>query len=99
MSLRKAINAKCRECIFDPLDVGTARQQIACCVQSDCPLHSVRPVNTKTIPQRLLASWGVSAAQLCERAQLLVQTELIPKMSHNGPIASKAGESEHGGAV
>ena len=29
MSLRKAINAKCKQCVYDPMDVGTAAQQIA----------------------------------------------------------------------
>ena len=29
MSLRKAINAKCKQCVYDPMDVGIAAQKIA----------------------------------------------------------------------
>lgn len=42
-SLRKAINAKCRDCRYDPEAVGTWLQQVMNCPDSDCPLHSVRP--------------------------------------------------------
>ena len=48
MSLRKAVNAKCRQCTYDPFDAGTAAQQIAVCIDSDCPLHPVRPLTTAT---------------------------------------------------
>lgn len=44
MSLRAAINAKCRECIYDPLSGGgTWRQQVAACTSRSCPLYPVRP--------------------------------------------------------
>ena len=44
MSLRKAINDKCRECIYDPLSgLGNWRQQVTACQITDCPLHPVRP--------------------------------------------------------
>lgn len=39
-----AINAKCRECIYDPIARGTWREQVAACVSACCPLHPVRPV-------------------------------------------------------
>ncbi|WP_206363580.1 hypothetical protein [Sphingomonas crocodyli] len=39
-----AINAKCRECIYDRLSVGNWREQVAACASSNCALHSVRPV-------------------------------------------------------
>ena len=84
MSLRKAVNAKCRECTHDPLDKGSAAQQIACCTISDCPLHSVRPVTAKVIPQRLLDYWGISIDSLCERAKPLVKTS--PSCSEDGQI-------------
>ncbi len=72
MSLRKAINAKCRECAVDPLDAGSAAQQIACCVSHECPLHSVRPITCTTIPIRLLAQYGLKAEQLDQQTRNLV---------------------------
>lgn len=43
MSLRQAINDKCRDCIHDPKCGGTWREQIAQCRSIRCPLWSVRP--------------------------------------------------------
>lgn len=44
-SLRSAINAKCRECIYCPLTgTGTWRQQTAACSSKGCPLWPVRPM-------------------------------------------------------
>lgn len=46
-SLRGAINAKCRECIYDPeAGRGTWRQQVAACTSTRCPLFPVRPLPT-----------------------------------------------------
>lgn len=45
MSLRQAINAKCRECIYDPIGgAGHWRQQVAACTSHGCPLFAVRPM-------------------------------------------------------
>lgn len=74
MSLRKAINAKCRECRHDPMDAGSAAQQIACCTFADCHLHSVRPITCKSIPARLLEHWHLRELNLCDRAWRLVET-------------------------
>ncbi len=44
MSLRAAINAKCKECIYDPIaGRGTWRQQVEACTSPRCPLYPVRP--------------------------------------------------------
>ena len=44
MSLRKAINAKCKDCCYDPLSgLGTWRQQVTDCPCTLCPLFEVRP--------------------------------------------------------
>jgi hypothetical protein len=44
MSLRAAINLKCRECLYDPLSgLGNWRQQVSACTSSECPLFPVRP--------------------------------------------------------
>lgn len=72
-SMRKAVNAKCRECTYDQNDRGSAAQQIAVCIATDCPLHPIRPVTCSVIPQKLLDHWGIQKAQLCERAQPLVR--------------------------
>ncbi len=45
ISLRKAINMKCKDCIYDPSQRGggTWREQIAACSAIKCPLWPVRP--------------------------------------------------------
>lgn len=52
LSLRKAVNAKCKECIHDPIcGGGTWRQQVEKCTSSNCPLYAVRPRSiVKVIP-------------------------------------------------
>lgn len=44
MSLRDAINSKCKECIYDPHAEGNWRQQVTSCTSPNCPLfpHSPR---------------------------------------------------------
>jgi len=47
MSLRRAINDKCKTCIYDPYSgTGTWRQQTAACTSFKCPLYPVRPMPT-----------------------------------------------------
>ena len=46
MSMRKAINEKCRDCIYDSLAGGTWRQQTEACTCTDCSLFPYRPVST-----------------------------------------------------
>lgn len=52
-SFRKAVDAMCRRCSYDPLDIGTWRQQVGRCADSDCPLHPLRPM-----PQPRMGSSG-----------------------------------------
>jgi hypothetical protein len=43
MSLRAAIDAKCKDCIYDPkCGGGTWREQVAQCTAITCPLWPVR---------------------------------------------------------
>lgn len=42
-SYRDAVFAKCKECIFDPCQPGTWRQQVGECASANCPLHALRP--------------------------------------------------------
>jgi len=47
MSLRAAINAKCKECIYDPIGgTGNWRQQVGACTARSCPLWAVRPTSS-----------------------------------------------------
>lgn len=44
-SLRAAIDAKCKDCIFDPKSgLGGWREQVAGCTCAKCPLFAVRPM-------------------------------------------------------
>lgn len=44
-SLRVAINAMCKSCIYDPASgLGTWREQVGACSCTRCPLHAVRPL-------------------------------------------------------
>lgn len=44
VSLRDAINRKCRDCIYDPRSgLGTWREQVAGCTVARCALWPVRP--------------------------------------------------------
>lgn len=44
VSLRNAINAMCRSCIYDPGNGnGKWREQVTACTSSNCPLHPIRP--------------------------------------------------------
>ena len=42
-SLRGAIDAMCRSCIYDPHQSGTWRAQVEACTARTCPLYAVRP--------------------------------------------------------
>lgn len=42
---RAAVDAKCKDCIYDPLSgLGTWRQQVEGCTSPQCPLYPIRPV-------------------------------------------------------
>ena len=45
-SLRAAINAMCRGCIYDPGARGNWREQVQACSSSNCPLHPLRPISS-----------------------------------------------------
>lgn len=45
LSLRAAINAMCRSCLYDPGNGnGGWREQVQSCSSSNCALHPVRPM-------------------------------------------------------
>jgi hypothetical protein len=44
-SMRKCVNAKCKECIYDENGKGTWRQQVEACTATKCALWPIRPVS------------------------------------------------------
>jgi len=48
-SLKRCIEMKCKDCSYDPMDVGTWRDQVERCVVRSCPLWEVRPMTVSTI--------------------------------------------------
>ena len=45
-SMRAAINAFCKGCLYDPGEPGNWRQQVGACAATDCPLFLLRPVSS-----------------------------------------------------
>ena len=47
MGMRAAINAMCKQCLYDPRaeGLGSWRQQIEACTATGCPLHPYRPLS------------------------------------------------------
>lgn len=45
MSLRAAVNSKCRECIYDPCVPGSWPHQLPACRIVKCALHPYRPLS------------------------------------------------------
>ena len=80
-SLRKAIDAMCKDTTYDELDKGTWRQQVAACTITICPLHSVRPVTgknagTKTyLTMELLNHWQIKPEDLDDRARSILKDD------------------------
>ena len=58
LSLRGALNAKCRDCAHDPAAPGTWREQVAQCACPSCPLgrrvrhHLAAPSPTRRVTPR-----------------------------------------------
>ena len=63
MSLRKPVDEKCKDCIYDPTVPGTWRQQVALCTAKTCPLWDVRAKPSSPIPESTLRWYGVDLAE------------------------------------
>ncbi len=63
ISLRKAINQKCRSCVYDEANVGSWLVQVTLCSCRDCPLFDVRPVTKAPIAEGTLKEYGVTGAE------------------------------------
>lgn len=48
-SLKKCIEAKCKDCTYDQAAPGTWREQVENCTVKSCALWEVRPVTMATI--------------------------------------------------
>ncbi len=46
MSLRRAINAMCKACIYDSYQPGNWKQQVQACTSPRCPLFPDRPTSS-----------------------------------------------------
>ena len=44
MTRGKAIYNMCKECIYDPYQLGTWKQQVTACTSPKCPLFPYRPI-------------------------------------------------------
>jgi hypothetical protein len=51
---RAAVNAKCKECLYDPeiLGLGNWRDQVEACSSPNCPLYPVRPISGRVAAER-----------------------------------------------
>ncbi len=58
MSLRKRIDEKCKDCIYDPTAPGTWRQQVFLCSANSCPLWRVEPSLPLLYLSRLYVGMG-----------------------------------------
>ena len=48
LTRQQAIDANCKDCNYDDLDVGTWRDQIERCSSPQCPFYEYRPLTTAT---------------------------------------------------
>ena len=67
MTRQEAIDAKCVECIFDPLEDGTWRQQVKACDIESCALHPYRPMPYKPRNQPVQPDLGAYRTALDDR--------------------------------
>lgn len=73
-SMRAAINAKCKDCIYDQKSgFGTWREQVELCPCIGCPLYPVRP-----LPQR-------KAPKNTQEGPFLAESSLPPTHVSNAP--------------
>lgn len=62
-SLRQAIDAHCRACIFDPAAPGTWREQVADCASPNCRLFDVRPVPSQCVKRGVIQRNAVASVR------------------------------------
>ena len=62
LSLRKAINAHCKSCVYDQLAAGSWKAQVTLCSVYKCELFDVRPT-TQRIPESVFDYYMVPEAE------------------------------------
>ena len=66
-SLKKCIEAKCKDCTYDEKAPGTWREQVELCRVTKCALWPVRPVTVATLnANRKLKTIGVDIDALVD---------------------------------
>ncbi len=79
ISLRKAINDKCKDCTYDERNgLGTWRQQTELCTVKICPLWEVRPRSAKKA-----SNGGEIPAGLLAYRQRKLAADLTPSAGQN----------------
>ena len=73
MTRQKAIEEKCRECIYDELDEGTWRMQVEQCQLTDCALYQYRPQSRSKV-----SSFADSVVVQPHNEPMPVQVGVIP---------------------
>ena len=63
LTRKQAIEANCRDCVYDPANSGNWRQQVTLCAVRECFLWPWRPVSRSDIPEHLLDAYSVSDAE------------------------------------
>ena len=95
MSLRAAVNAKCRWCIVDEVAAGSAAVQVELCASVDCPLWPVRPIRKDRIPFSLavVTEYGMTGSE----ADARLREPRNP--SAFGGVAANSGDTAQGEAI
>ena len=52
MTRQQAINAKCKDCIYDDKTEGTWRMQVEQCELTACALYPYRPKSRSNVPSK-----------------------------------------------
>lgn len=66
MTRQKAINEKCKDCIYDPCAPGNWRQQVSGCTHVKCALYTYRPVSKPRPASKEHGNLDTSEADLSE---------------------------------
>jgi hypothetical protein len=72
MTRQQAIEAKCKDCIYDPCEEGTWRQQAERCELMDCALWPYRPKSRSKRPH-LADSGSVQPHYEGNRGQVIAE--------------------------
>lgn len=103
MSYRKAIDEKCRSCVYDDLAAGTWRQQTTLCSVTSCALWPYRPRTKAKIPDSVLRYYGIDPDDFEDRSTTSCPSTAQTSSSHQGtksaPSQTLAGEFGAGSSV